>query len=611
MTSQPSPFPSKARTITQALTATFKLIWREADTFTRRQLAYSFVLLLTASLLSALYPVIYKLTIDAFSGHADPTTLIAPGMLVAGLVLCNYTLGLTMGLRQLVHGLGVQRLNRRISNELFSHIVRLPLQFHLDRKTGAIGETISQGLNGCQIILQHAVFTFLPVIIEFIAIIAVLIHFKHSAYLGILGVAAVLYGYTFARAARQISEPSRNVSDAHVEAYATLTDSLLNCETVKYFHAEPSVCSRYDARLADQEKAWKRVLRLKTGQSAALNSIFAASMATSLGYAGYEILHGTMTIGDFVLINTYVSRLIQPLESMGLAARDVSQALAYLEKMLDIFREKPEADPPALGSDMPRRVGSIAFENVTFSYKPERTTLTNVSFNVPAGRTLGIVGSSGSGKTSIIRLLFKLYEPDSGQIIVDGIPTTRMPLVDLRSSIAVVPQDTVLFNDTIANNIAFGKLGATQAEIEEAARLAHLDKFISNLPEGYRTPVGERGLKLSGGEKQRVAIARAALKRPLIYVFDEATSSLDSRTEREILQNLIAVAKTSTTVVIAHRLSTVAHADEIVVLDRGVIVERGTHDELVTAGGAYAALWQAQNAERWSAPIVAEAGSAA
>jgi ATP-binding cassette subfamily B protein len=304
-----------------------------------------------------------------------------------------------------------------------------------------------------------------------------------------------------------------------------------------------------------------------------------------------------------VLINTYVSRLIQPLEALGLAARDVSQAIAFLEKMLDIFREAPEADPPALVTEARRRAGSIAFENVTFSYKPDRTTLSDVSFNVPAGRTLGIVGSSGSGKTSIIRLLFRLYELDSGRILLDGVPTTRMPLTDLRSSIAVVPQDTVLFNDTIANNIAFGKLGATQAEIEAAAKLAHLDKFISILPEGYHTRVGERGLKLSGGEKQRVAIARAALKRPLIYVFDEATSSLDSRTEREILQNLIDVAKTSTTVVIAHRLSTVAHADEIVVLDRGVIIERGTHDELVTRGGAYAALWRAQNAERKPVPL--------
>ncbi|MEJ1961555.1 MAG: ABC transporter transmembrane domain-containing protein [Gammaproteobacteria bacterium] len=599
---QPPP-----RTIAEALRTTAALIWRQSDRFTRRQLAVSFALLLTGSVLSALYPVIYKLTIDAFSGHADPNMLIAPGFLIGGLVLCNYAVGTSMGLRQLVHGLGVQRLSRRISNELFGHIVRLPLRFHLDRKTGAIGETISQGLSGCQILLQHAVFTFLPVTIEFIAIIVVLVHFKHAAYLSILGTAGIAYGYTFWRAAKQIAEPSRKVSDAHVEAQATLTDSLLNYETVKYFHAEPTICSRYDEKLIDKENAWRRVLKLKLGQSAILNAIFAASMATSLGYAGHEVLHGTMTIGDFVLINTYVARLIQPLESMGLAARDVSQALAYLEKMLDMFREKKETDSGESRSDVPQTAASIAFENVTFSYKPDRTTLTDVSFKVGAGRTLGIVGSSGSGKTSIIRLLFRLYEPESGQILLDGVPITKLPLVDLRSSIAVVPQDTVLFNDTIANNIAFGKIGATQLEIEAAAKLAHLDRFIASMPDGYHTRVGERGLKLSGGEKQRVAIARAALKRPLIYVFDEATSSLDSRTEREILQNLIDVARTSTTVVIAHRLSTVAHADEIVVLDRGSIVERGTHEDLVSSDGAYAALWRAQNADRKTQPANAGA----
>ena len=589
-----SPAP---RTIVEALRTTFRLIWKESDTFTRRQLAYSFVLLLVGSLLSAGYPVVYKLTIDAFSGNADPSALIAPGLLIAALVLTNYTLGISMSVRELVHGIGVQRLNRRISNRLFGHLVRLPLGFHLDRKTGAIGSTISQGLHGCQVLLQHAVFTFLPVIIEFAGIVFVLVHFKHATYLIILGVAALAYGYAFWKAAEQIAEPSRKVSEAYVEANATLTDSLLNYETVKYFHAEPKICGQYDQKLADQESTWRRVLRIKTGQSVLLNSIFAASMGASLGYAGYEVLHGTMTIGDFVLINSYVSRLIQPLQSMGMAARDVSEALAYLEKMLDMFREKAEVDGGLQRQSGSQTAGSIAFDQVTFSYKPDRSTLTDVTFNVPAGRTLGIVGSSGSGKTSIIRLLFRLYEPSSGQITLDGVPIQQLPLVDLRSAIAVVPQDTVLFNDTIATNIGFGKLDATRAEIEAAAKVAHLDELIANLPDGYETRVGERGLKLSGGEKQRIAIARAALKRPLIYVFDEATSSLDSRTEREILQNLIDVARTSTTIVIAHRLSTVAHADEIVVLDKGTIVERGRHSELLDVDGSYAALWRAQNGD--------------
>ncbi len=375
---------------------------------------YSFLLLFAGSVLSAVYPVVYKLTIDAFDGKADVSPYAAPAFLVAALVLTSYARGLSLGVRQLVHGLGVQRLSRRISNHLFGHIVRLPLRFHLDRKTGAIGETISQGLSGCQTLLQHAVFTFLPVVIEFLAIFVVLIHFQHSAYLAILGVAGLAYGYTFWVAAKQIAEPSRKVSTSHVEAHATLTDSLLNYETVKYFHAEPVICSRYDDKLVDKEQAWAKVLRLKARQSVLLNTIFAASMGTSLGYAGYEVLQGTMTIGDFVLINSYVARLVQPLEQMGLAARDVSQALAFLEKMLDMFREKPELD---VGREQPQeadKAGSIAFEDVTFSYKEDRTTLHDVSFAVPRGRTLGIVGSSGSGKTSIIRLLFRLYEARHG-----------------------------------------------------------------------------------------------------------------------------------------------------------------------------------------------------
>lgn len=598
-TTEPAP-----RTISEALGTTFKLIWKEADAFTRRQLTYSFALLITGSVLNALYPVIYKLTIDAFSRQAAPSAWIVPVFLIVALVLTNYAAGMSLGLRQLVHGLGVQRLNRLISNSLFGHLVRLPLRFHLDRKTGAIGSTVSQGLNGCQILLQHAVFTFLPVAIEFIAIIAVLVHFQHSTYLVILGVSGAAYGYTFWRAAKQISEPSRKVSAAHVEANATLTDSLLNYETVKYFHAESAICSRYDGKLVEQEQANRRVLRLKAWQSGVLNTIFAGSMGVSLGYAGYEVLHGTMTIGDFVLINTYVARLIAPLQSLGLAARDVSQALAYLERMLDMYREAPEADTARRAVGFSHRTGSVAFQDVTFSYKSERATLRTVNFEVPAGQTLGIVGSSGSGKTSIIRLLFRLYEPDSGQILLDGVPITQIPLVDLRSAIAIVPQDTVLFNDTISNNIAFGKVGATRAEIEAAVKVAHLDQFIENMPDGYETRVGERGLKLSGGEKQRIAIARAALRRPLIYVFDEATSSLDSRTEQEILQNLIDVAKASTTIVIAHRLSTVAHADEIIVLDRGSIIERGTHSSLVEANGAYAALWRAQNSDRKAATVL-------
>jgi ABC-type transport system involved in Fe-S cluster assembly fused permease/ATPase subunit len=598
--------PGAQPTIAEALRTTLRLIWAEADAFTKRQLVISFGLLVVGSVLSALTPVAYKLVIDTLGGQAPPSALLTPALLISGYVLSGYVISCTGTLRQFAHSIGIQRLNRRLTNRLFGHIIRLPLRFHLDRKTGAIGETISQGLGGCQIVLQHFVFTFLPVFVEFLAIIVVLIHFKHTAYLGIFAVAAVAYGFTFWWGAQQVTAPSRAVADASIAAQSELTDCLLNYESVKYYNAEPLICSRYDDRLINRENTWRRLLRLKTMNGWMIVTIFSSSLGASLGYAGYEVLHGTMTVGDFVLIATYVGRIVAPLEAMGYAVRDMTQGLTFLQKMLDLLKEKQETDE---AQDRTRRavLGELRFDHVSFSYKPDRRILKDVSFSVRAGHTAGIVGTSGSGKSSIIRLLFRLYDPDQGRILLDGVPIQELPLATLRQAIAVVPQDTVLFHDSLASNVAFGKQGATQEEIEQATRLARLDRFISSLPEGYATQVGERGLKLSGGEKQRVAIARAAMKRPLIFVFDEATSSLDTKSEREILQNLIEVAHSSTTLIIAHRLSTVIHADEILVLNEGVIVERGTHTELLEQEGNYAALWRAQHTGREEVEMISTA----
>jgi len=309
-----------------------------------------------------------------------------------------------------------------------------------------------------------------------------------------------------------------------------------------------------------------------------------------------------MTIGGFVLVNTYVTRLFQPLQALGLAARDMSQGLGFLQQMLIMLDEKVEQSVSTVGRTEAQECAALVFKGVNFSYKPNRVILSDITFSIPHGRTVAIVGTSGSGKSSLIRLLFRLFEPDSGQILLDGVPISELPLSRLRRAIGIVPQDTVLFNDTIGRNIGFGRPGASQHEIECATRLAHLQLLVSELPDGYATEVGERGLKLSGGEKQRVAIARAALKRPTIYVFDEATSSLDSRTEREILENLNDLAHRSTTLIVAHRLSTVVHADQILVMDRGVIIERGTHNELLRTEGCYASLWREQQGARrgWS-----------
>jgi ATP-binding cassette, subfamily B, heavy metal transporter len=337
-------------------------------------------------------------------------------------------------------------------------------------------------------------------------------------------------------------------------------------------------------------------------------TIFALSLGGSLYLAASNVMSGTMTVGAFILVNAYVIRLAQPLEMLGFAIHDVAQGLAFLQGLLDLLQEARESDAPTPTSFRPSLQSQLSFEAVSFGYRDGEPVLKDVSFDVKPGSTVAFVGASGSGKTSIIRLLFRLYEPRRGRILLDGTPIANLPLSLLRQAIAVVPQDTVLFHDTIANNIAFGRHGASRADVEEAGRIANLDGFISTLPDGYDTVVGERGLKLSGGERQRVAIARAALKRPRIYVFDEATSSLDTRTEREILRNLRDVAARCTTLVIAHRLSTIVHADEILVLDKGAIVERGKHEDLLVHDGIYSMLWRAQQSSA-EGQRVATAGS--
>lgn len=578
------------RTLREAL----QLLRSVADRYAKRRLLLALALVAGAALLAALTPIALKLAIDALAGSGRGGGYAAPVALILLYVAGQYLVRSFTELRVLMHGQAEQRVRRDIGRRLFEHLVRLPLSFHLERKTGAMGEIAEQGLRGYQLLLMHIVYTIVPVAVESAVVAIVLLQLNHGDYIAILALTATAYVFAFERGAAQIQDPARTISNAHIDAHAVLTDSLLNYETVKYFDAEPLVCHRYDRALGRTESAWRQFFRRRAANGLLVATIFVVSLGISLVYAAQDVSRGMMTVGDFVLVNAYVVRLAQPLEQLGFAVRDISQGLAFLQRMLELFRERRESDEAALvGAAMDMR-GELEFDKVSFAYQRERTVLGNVSFRVPAGRTVAVVGVSGSGKSSLIRLLFRLYDPGSGRILLDGVPISQMSLSAVRQAIAVVPQDTVLFHDTIANNIGFGRNGATFAQIQEAARIAHLHEFIVGLPEGYETIVGERGLKLSGGERQRVAIARAALKRPRIFVFDEATSSLDSRTEREILRNLLEVSSRCTTLVIAHRLSTVIHADEVLVLDRGVIVERGTHAELRTRGGHYAALWQAQ-----------------
>jgi ABC-type transport system involved in Fe-S cluster assembly fused permease/ATPase subunit len=568
------------------------LIWTDATGFVRARLIIALLLIMVASAMTALGPVALKLVVDGFTGQGKGPAISAV-TLIALYVLSQW-LARTVGeIRGLIYARAERRMSRTLSERLFAHVMRLPLRFHLERQTGAISQTLDNGLNGYQMVLHTLVFTILPVATELGTIVLVLSRLGQPAFLGLFCGAIVAYAVAFSYAAMTITTAARNASKSQIDANAVMTDSILNYETVKYFAAETVVQARVAHALIETEEGWVGFYRRYAYNGLGVATIFAGFLAVTVLYAAHEVQAARMTVGSFVLINTYMLQIVRPVEMLGYAMQSLSQGLAFLEKMVELFREKPE--PQLVGdAGLVSGPGRLDFEGVGLAYRADRVILRDVSFALPAGKTLGIVGGSGAGKSTLVRLLVRLVEPDAGRILLDGAPISELSLARLRQAVAVVPQDTVLFNDTIGYNIAFGKSGSTQAEVEHAARLAHLHDFIMSLPDGYDTRVGERGVKLSGGEKQRVSIARAAIKRPRIYVFDEATSSLDSKTEREILRNLREISRFSTTLVIAHRLSTVVHADEIVVLEGGTIVERGTHAALIRQNGRYAVLWEAQ-----------------
>ena len=589
--------------------AVFLLFLGTADSVIKGRFGLALLFVLTSSALVAIAPVFLKLLVDSFAKTPAEAFYVTPVILIL-VYVTSQGLGRVFGeLRWLAFGTGEQRVHRRLSRRLFEHVIHLPLDFHLERRTGALSQTLAQGMIGYRLILNHAIFTVLPVVIQLLVIGAIVIHLYEALFLAVFALSIAAYAVTFAMGARRIMGPSKAVSDAVIDANAVLTDSILNYETVKYFCAEGHVNDRYDDALARTESHWRLFYARRTTNGLLIALIFTLSLGVTVGLAAHQTARGVMTVGDFVLINTYMLQIIAPLEMLGFAVRDIAQGNAFLRKMLDLLRQAPEADADESLVLPKNGAGELVLDRVTFAYQPERPVLKNVSLRVAPGKTVAIVGPSGSGKSSLIRLLVRLYDPDEGRILLDGASIGNLALPALRQAVAVVPQDTVLFNDTIAYNIGFGRQGSTREEVEHAARLAHIHDFIVNQPSGYDTPVGERGLKLSGGEKQRVAIARAALKQPRLFVFDEATSSLDTRTERDILKNLIEVSRGTTTLIIAHRLSTVVHADEIVVLKYGKIVERGSHHTLLTRGNVYAGMWQAQ--QRQEADVAAPDASIA
>ncbi len=580
------------RKSTASLREVIALIWTDATRFVRFRLLAALLLIVAASAMTALGPVALKLVVDGFTGQASGVGTSAVTLI--GLYVLSQWLARAAGeIRGLVYARAERRMSRMLSERLFAHVMRLPLKFHLERQTGAISQALDNGLNGYQMVLHTLVFTILPVLTELGTIVVVLARLDQPAFLGLFSGALVAYAVVFGYAAHTVVAAARAASDSQINSTAVMTDSILNYETVKYFTAESVVQERVRRALIQTEDGWVGFYRRYAYNGLGIATIFAGFLAVTIIHAAHEVQGGRLSVGSFVLVNTYMLQVVRPVEMLGYAMQSLSQGLAFLGKMLAILREEPEP-VAAVDSAPPGGAGRLEFTTVGVAYRPDRIILRDVSFSVPAGKTLAVVGGSGAGKSTLVRLLVRLLEPDTGRILLDGQSIGELPLAKLRQAIAVVPQDTVLFNDTIGYNIAFGKAGSTRAEVEHAARLAHLHDFITSLPDGYDTKVGERGVKLSGGEKQRVSIARAAIKRPRIYVFDEATSSLDSNTEREILRNLREISRFSTTVVIAHRLSTVIHADEIIVLEAGTIVERGSHPGLLRQNGRYAALWQAQ-----------------
>jgi ATP-binding cassette subfamily B protein len=472
--------------------------------------------------------------------------------------------------------------------------MNLPLRYHHERGSGAISQILVNGLLGCRLLLQHIVFTILPVIAALVTMAAVLLRFGSADLLAILLAAMAAYACTFGLGLLSMTSASRGVSTALVDIGEAVADSLQSCETIKCFNAEAWMRERFDRAQAEAEHRWQTLYRRKAAGGLAAAAVFAVALGAASTLAAAEIRRGTMTIGDFVLVNAYVLQLVRPLEMIGFALRDLAQASAYLEQMIDLLDQPVEPDRLDARPVTPRPDQGLVFEGVSFSYRGGQPVLRDLNFSISPGRTVAIVGASGSGKSSLIRLLLRLYEPDAGTIRLGGVPISDMPLTALRDAIAVVPQDVVLLRDSIATNIGLGRSDIGQGDIERAARQAEIHETIMSWPDGYRTLVGERGLTLSGGERQRVAIARAALKQPRLFLFDEATSSLDTETERRILRSLRSLCRGTTTLVVAHRLSTILDADEILVLARGEIVERGGHATLVRNGGPYAAMWRAQ-----------------
>ena len=578
-------------------------IWPAERRDLKLRVAVAMLLLLAAKLVTIAVPFTFKWATDALTGEGSAP--VAPSAWLVWALAAPIVMTIAYGgtrilmavLTQMRDGIFAQvAMNavRRLAYRTFEHMHQLSLRFHLERKTGGLTRVLERGRNAIETIVRMVIMQLVPTIIELALILVVLLYqFDWRYVVVILAVVALYMAFTYQATEWRINI-RRRMNDSDTDANVKAIDSLLNYETVKYFVAEEREAARYDRSMARYEEAsvqaYVSLAVLNAGQAV----IFTIGLAAVMVMCAYGIKAGTNTIGDFVMINAMMIQLYQPLNFMGMVYREIKQAVIDIERMFAILAREPEIKDEPNAKPLVVKRGAIRFENVSFAYEPDRQILKGLSFEVPAGCKVAVVGPSGAGKSTISRLLFRFYEVSGGRISIDGQDIRDVTQNSLRAAIGMVPQDTVLFNDTIRYNIRYGRWEASDAEVEQAARLAQIDDFIRLSPKGYETEVGERGLKLSGGEKQRVAIARTILKAPPILVLDEATSALDSHTEKDIQDALEQVSENRTTLVIAHRLSTIVDADEIIVLDQGVIVERGNHHQLMAKGGLYASMWNRQ-----------------
>lgn len=571
-------------------------LWPKENPRLRYYLVIAFVFMVVSKVSITLVPLAYKAMVDALSGETAKMLAIPIGLILAyGVARVGGALFEELRNVMFVHV--SQNATRLLGLRVFRQLHALSLRFHLERQTGGLSLSIERGTQAVATVLSRLLFSIFPILFEITLVSVIMWHLLNGWFALAIVVTVGCYILFTVMAVSWRTRFRRELNRANADTNSKSLDSLLNYETVKYFGNEDFEADRFNMSRRLYEYAAIKNQFSFTAINLGQTAIISIGLIVMMAMAAQGIVQGRMTVGDFVLVNAYLLQLYQPLNFFGFIYAEVRQALIDMENMFDLLQEEQEIVDRPDATALQLRAGEVRFDSVSFGYDERRPILKNVSFTIPAGNTVAIVGASGAGKSTLSRLLFRFYDVSGGPVSIDGQDIRSLKQASLRAAIGIVPQDTVLFNDTLGYNIGYGKTGSSQEEIERAARLAHIHEFIVSLPDGYETRVGERGLKLSGGEKQRVAIARTILKNPAILVFDEATSALDTQTEREIQAHLREVSRDHTTLVIAHRLSTVVDADEIIVLEAGEIVERGRHDALLAANGRYAAMWQNQYSE--------------